>query len=392
MAPTPLTERNRDRLLALLADDRPDAPSLSSRLREVGSQEGIEACSAALALLAPLQLPEAEAGRVLEAVSQHRREMSRALRRDPGLLVAAVDFLSGVERRLASPEIVERSLVAGRKGRACTDPITGLLDPRAFAAAVERELRRARRYRRTCALVVLELERLDQVRTSLGSLYADLVLERAGRIVRRSMRETDAGGRIGGASLAVVLPGAPRQGAARIGERIRARVEAELGSGSLRGHAPRVAVTGGIGCHPQDAHTCDTLFARARAALLLARERGGNRIVGHHSERRASPRLLPAHALSAQVEVGSGGRMSSALAVNVSRGGALLALQGAFHTADPIRVRLAGGSPEQGAAGFVSGRVVRIERGPGSSAPLAIGIEFDAPLAEELLRAAGGPS
>ena len=282
MAPTPLTERIRDRLLALLADDRPDALNLSARLRELGSLGGVPVFSAALAQLAPLDLPEEEAQRVFAGLLQHRSDMERALRRDPGIRVAALDFLANVERRLTNPEIVECSLVGATERSAVTDPLTGLHSRRFFGAAIEREVRRGRRYRLSFSVILLDLDQYPEVNDTYGHFFGDVVLELAARIVRQSIREADLGCRFGEEAFAVILPQTPRTGAAEVAERIRASVEASFASRPIRGHELRLTVSGGIGCHPEDAQTPHTLIARADAALALAKHGGRNRIAWRH--------------------------------------------------------------------------------------------------------------
>ncbi len=371
MAPKPLTERNRDRLLALLADDRSDPSALSAQLGALGLQGEFDPFSAALALLATIHLPEAEAERVFVGLLRHRLELQRALRRDPGIRVAAADFLSSVEPRLPNPEFMEGSIGDGM----VAGPHVGTV--------LETEVRRARRYRGGCALILVSLERCEELRESHGHLFADLVLEHAAGIVHRSIRECDIACRFRGMQLAVVLPGALRQGAAVVAERIRARVDARLASRRFRGHLLHLTVAGGIACHPQDAQTAETLVARALAALDLARDRGGGRVMSHHSERRAWPRRGVQPTLVSSVAGGENSAPSLVLAVNLSRTGALLRGGRGFRVADPVRLWLERDGP------VVPGRVVRVDPEGAGAAATCIGVAFDLPLSEDLVLAAG---
>jgi diguanylate cyclase (GGDEF)-like protein len=390
VAPTPLAERTRDRLLALLADDRPDADRLTARLREIRSLDDVAAFSSALTLLVHLDVGEAEAEKLMQDVLRHRTEMQRALRRDPGLRVAAVDYLSNVERRLTNPKIVELSLFEQTERSAVTDPLTGLFNRRFFGTAMEREVRRSRRYRLSFSLVLLDLDHFKQVNDAYGHLFGDVVLQRAARIVRQSIREADVGCRYGGEEFAVILPETDRLGARAVGERIRGRIEESFASHPIRGRDVPLTISGGIACHPEDGQTTESLLARADEALYLAKGSGRNRVALHHVERRLSARFPVTSPVSARLLRVEAGAQARAHAVNLSLGGVLVETEASFRPPDPVRVLLEGEPAEAGAGWEIDGRVVRVERGSGSTGAFRVGIAFARPVPMDCLRACVG--
>ena len=121
MAALRLSEEVRKRLDALLADDRCDGERLMARLRDLREVEGIRAHSLALRLLAHLEIPEVQAERLLADLVRHRGEVTRALGRDPGLRVAAIDYLSNVKKLLT--EGIAK--MPGKRDCECKDALKG---------------------------------------------------------------------------------------------------------------------------------------------------------------------------------------------------------------------------------------------------------------------------
>ena len=70
---------------------------------------------------------------------------------------------------------------------------------------------------------------------------------------------------------AILLPGEDREGAARVAERIIARMERSI---DVEGQALEVGVSIGIALHPVDGQDDDTLLINADAAMHDAKERG----------------------------------------------------------------------------------------------------------------------
>jgi GGDEF domain-containing protein len=112
--------------------------------------ENAPAFSSAVRFLFHLDLPDDEAERLLDCVLEHRVRLAATLSRDPGLRVAAMDYLSNVERRYENPKIVEMQEFEETERSARTDPATGLANRRVFDDTLDREIRRSRRYRWPC--------------------------------------------------------------------------------------------------------------------------------------------------------------------------------------------------------------------------------------------------
>jgi hypothetical protein len=168
VAITELAERTRQRLVALLADDTPDTRSLVRRLRDLRTLDGIPSFAATIHLLAHLEMADEVAEVLLCDILDHREKISRALARDPGLRVATVDYLTNVERRLVSPIILEMSTFEETERSAVTDSLTSLYNRRFFLLALDREIRRSRRYGLVFTLAMLDLGWSSRWRCSIS--------------------------------------------------------------------------------------------------------------------------------------------------------------------------------------------------------------------------------
>lgn len=374
-----LADRARRRLVHVLEDDRPEPDRWLSRLRSWSDHEAQPVFFNAVRLMFHLDLPEAEAEDLIGRVLAHRTVMTSALGRDPGLRVAGVDYLSNVEVRLAHPKIVEMEDFERTERRARTDALTGLFNRRHFREALDREVRRARRYRSPVALLFLDADHFKDVNDRHGHLLGDHVLTRLGAIVRRSVREADAACRFGGEELAIVLPETARLGAYAVGERIRGRVEETFASADIAGHRVSVTLSGGIACLPEDGTTSSALIERADQALYLAKNRGRNRVVAYHEEKRAEVRFPTREDVRVHM-TGPDGTQAAKM-IDVSRTGALLETETVPPPAARVDVDVAAPpTPER-----LGGRVARIEAPSGGSAARRAGIAFEAPLPDDLL-------
>ncbi len=136
--------------------------------------------SPTLTILARLDLTEYRAEQVLGRLDDHRAELASALGRDPGLHVAALDYLSNVTGMISCPAIVEDAELERAKIEATTDPLTGLASRRRLGAAIDLEPRRSRRYGLQLALLLLEIDEFKSINDNRGHRVGDRVLERLG--------------------------------------------------------------------------------------------------------------------------------------------------------------------------------------------------------------------
>jgi diguanylate cyclase (GGDEF)-like protein len=160
-----------------------------------------------------------------------------------------------------------------RKARelADVDALTGLHNRRYFHETLAREVARAKRYRRTLALILLDLDDFKSVNDRIGHLGGDEVLAEIGERMRGVVRSADVACRIGGEEFAVLLPESSLEDAEQLYERLARAVA----NGPV-GEVGRLSLSGGIThLRPDDDRT--SIFERADDALYRAKSDGKGR-------------------------------------------------------------------------------------------------------------------
>ncbi|MCG8443288.1 MAG: GGDEF domain-containing protein [Caulobacterales bacterium] len=126
------------------------------------------------------------------------RSVGRVPRQSVISLIHEVDRL-----RAEASELRER--VRELEGLADADPLTPVLNHRAFVRELSRLLCLASRYGLRPGLVYVDLDRFKSLNDTHGHAFGDEALRHIGRILKESVRSTDLVGRMGGDEFAVAL-------------------------------------------------------------------------------------------------------------------------------------------------------------------------------------------
>ena len=86
------------------------------------------------------------------------------------------------------------------------DPLTGVLNHRAFYERLEQELDRAARSSSHVAVIVVDLDDFKALNDTRGHVAGDQALRRVAGAIRSTCRSVDIAGRLGGDEFAVILP------------------------------------------------------------------------------------------------------------------------------------------------------------------------------------------
>ena len=167
------------------------------------------------------------------------------------------------------------ALVSGRhlgelRFLAVHDPLTRLLNRRAFVERLDGEVARATRYGRSFGLIVADLDRFKQVNDRYGHAGGDAALMTFARLLARALRRSDTAFRIGGDEFAILLAEATDDDAEQVVARLQALLEAETGEPWLA----ELAASFGCASCPEDATDANALFRLADAALYAAKREG----------------------------------------------------------------------------------------------------------------------
>jgi diguanylate cyclase (GGDEF)-like protein len=203
-----------------------------------------------------VQLPSFE----LDLLHGIARRAGQALRPHVAALVRAPESV-----RL-TPEQFERL-----SREAMEDPLTGLTNRHGGELALQRELARAKREKRSVSVVLFDVDHFKQVNDTRGHAVGDRILRSIARIATDCVRASDLVVRWGGEEFLVVLPSVAVDGARDVGERIRSRIESA-------DHEPLGVTISGGASEVESAEHLPIALERADAQLHRAKAEGRNRV------------------------------------------------------------------------------------------------------------------
>jgi two-component system cell cycle response regulator len=158
---------------------------------------------------------------------------------------------------------------------ATTDPLTGLPNHRALNNALDRELERAHRYGRTCAILFLDLDHFKALNDGFGHLTGDTVLREFAAVTKNALRGVDILGRWGGEEFLAILPETDQVAALSAAEHVRAAIAAFL---FTAGGGSHLTSSVGVAVYKSDGEDRDALIAAADRAMYAAKSLGRNQV------------------------------------------------------------------------------------------------------------------
>lgn len=159
-----------------------------------------------------------------------------------------------------------------------TDPLTGLMNRRAFFEEIERRLRRIDRGGRSAVLLYIDMDNFKLVNDNYGHRAGDEAIHALCRILRNHSRGGDLVARLGGDEFVVWIEGLDERGGKQRAELIQRACGslAPLSGDSARplGVSIGVAVVA-----PPHVEAPEQIVARADAAMYQAKQAGKGRVV-----------------------------------------------------------------------------------------------------------------
>lgn len=193
------------------------------------------------------------------------------------------DCASLIERelRLRSVSAIQAELQKKNKNlrrKSLIDPMISTWNRGAIMRILSIESIRCEKAGVPLALIVADLDHFKKINDTYGHPAGDAVLVRVASRLRVCIRPQDALGRYGGEEFLVVLPGATKDVAMAVAERMRAAVSAQpevIGEVALK-----LTISAGVASNETFPNaSTEELISQADVALYRAKDSGRNRVV-----------------------------------------------------------------------------------------------------------------
>jgi diguanylate cyclase (GGDEF)-like protein len=194
-----------------------------------------------------------------------KSEIDQRKRREQELIVAARD-LNEANIKLARLSAV--------------DGLTEVFNRRYFDHAVEKEFQRSIRNQSPISLIMIDIDGFKAFNDCYGHLRGDGCLKQIASALKRIFnRSHDFIARYGGEEFVVVLPETSREGAERLAEALRSRVESLSINHITAPVGTCVTISLGVASMvPQPGNASEELINRADRALYQSKRAGRNRV------------------------------------------------------------------------------------------------------------------
>jgi len=156
------------------------------------------------------------------------------------------------------------------------DPLTGILNARAYYRACDQLIHASQRSNQPFAVLFVDLDHFKSINDRYGHAAGDEVLRAVATTMEANVRRSDVVGRIGGEEFSVYLPNTSVAGAERLAEVLREAIEALCPH--IDGHTLNITASIGVAAKTFEHQTMQVIQQRADTAMYEAKKAGRNRV------------------------------------------------------------------------------------------------------------------
>ena len=176
-------------------------------------------------------------------------------------------------------KLMEKKLTAAKEKAeemARTDELTCLNNRRAFFELAGRAFKQAKRFQTPLSVIMIDIDHFKYINDQYGHAVGDKVLQTFATLLRKTVRDIDIIGRIGGEEFSIVLPETILSSATELAERLCR----DTATFVVKENGNEIQFTSSIGiadCREED-ESFDNMLSNADHALYVAKGKGRNRI------------------------------------------------------------------------------------------------------------------
>lgn len=176
-------------------------------------------------------------------------------------------FLSGADAEAKYHEEIYRMTII--------DGLTQIHNKRYLVEALERDVMRARRHERDLCAIIFDIDHFKGINDRFGHLAGDHVLRELARVVQERTRRDEVFARYGGEEFVIILPETSLDGAIKLAETLREKVESH--KFVFQGESIPVTISIGTAVLAENMTGTDLITA-ADTKLYEAKNGGRNRV------------------------------------------------------------------------------------------------------------------
>lgn len=184
-------------------------------------------------------------------------------------------LLAGIVFDITDSKVVQSELESKNKALAelsAIDELTQLPNYRTLIRFLESEILMVNRTNKPLSIAIFDIDDFKTVNDTKGHLVGNDVLIEIGKIITKSIRDTDLAGRYGGEEFMVIFSNANIMTASKVAERIRLSIEDHIFGDDLK-----LTISGGL--REYLGEDIDKFINSADKNLLEAKRRGKNLII-----------------------------------------------------------------------------------------------------------------
>lgn len=202
------------------------------------------------------------------------------------LSIQEVEFLNLISNEIAIAlsrvDIYHETLEVSLK-----DELTGVYNRRYFNDRFNREIKRAERYGHRISAIMIDIDYFKKFNDTYGHHVGDEVLKGVAQQLNIGLRDCDVLARFGGEEFVIILPETPKEGAAIVAEKTRARISDRTWEfrNALRSDTnpdefirKQITISLGISTFPEDGSEVNALMEIADQHLYMSKLNGRNRV------------------------------------------------------------------------------------------------------------------